>query len=724
MPGRTRWRVPVLAEQPRRAATVERALRQTPGIEAVFANPVTGRVLVFCDPAISAEEIRARLSDALDLHPMSDDELCAHLGSESTSREHDHHGHDHDSSEAQVRNLALGGTVLLGLGAKRLLFGVGALAASPVLNAISVGATLVSGYSFLRGFWRSITGQTGLSTDTLVGSATIASLLLRENVTSLAVLWLLNLGEYLQALTLRRTERAIRDLLEVRDDIVWVVAADGTEVQKPSSDVHPGEIVALYAGKRFPIDGVLLEGQGTINEAPITGESMPVMKVAGDTVFAGTILLSGSVRVRVEHVGSDTAVGKLIARVEQARELRAPIQTVGDRFSKSFVPTSFALSAAVLLITRDPRRALTMLLIACPCAAGLATPTAVSAAIGNGARRGVLIKGGTHLEAAATLDTIVFDKTGTLTEGLPRVEHVVSFSSAYSAEEVLSLAATGELHSEHPLALAVLSHARHRALDVSPHDACEIIVGRGVRADFQKERILVGNRDLMTAFDVAVSVEVDEQYAEHAAKGETVLLVAREAELVGLIGVRDKIRDGAKAALEHLRADGIQLSMLTGDIEESARAVAAAVGLDDWRARLLPDEKFDHVRKLKATGLCVAMVGDGINDAPALALADVGIAMGTAGSDVAIEAADIALAANDIEGVVVARRLSRQAIRVIRQNYAIALGVNGGGLAIAAFGALNALLAALLHNLSTLLVVFNSARLVAYSPDAPRPSVA
>lgn len=721
-----RWRVLKLAERPRRMATVERALRQTPGIETAFANPVTGGVLVFCDPAFSAEKVRAHLLSALDLRPMNDDELRAYSRSDSalTVREHEHHGHDHDhdSSEAQVRNLALGGAVLLGLGAKRLLFGAGALAASPVLNAISVGATLVSGYSFLRGFWRSIIGQTGLSTDTLVGSATIASLLLRENVTSLAVLWLLNLGEYLQAVTLRRTERAIRDLLEVGDDVVWVVAADGTEVQKPSSEVHPGETVALYAGKRFPVDGVLLEGQGTINEAPITGESMPVMKVAGDTVFAGTILLSGSVRVRVEHVGSDTAVGKLIARVEQARELRAPIQTVGDRFSKSFVPTSFALSAAVLLITRDPRRALTMLLIACPCAAGLATPTAVSAAIGNGARRGVLIKGGTHLEAAANLDTIVFDKTGTLTEGLPRVERVVSFSSAYSAEEVLSLAATGELHSEHPLALAVLSHARHRALDISPHDACEIIVGRGVRADFQKARILVGNRDLMAAFNVAVPVEADEQYARHAAEGETVLLVAREAELIGLIGVRDKIRDGAKAALAHLRADGIQLSMLTGDIEESARAVAAAVGVDDWRARLLPEEKFDHVRKLKATGLRVAMVGDGINDAPALALADVGIAMGTAGSDVAIEAADIALAANDIEGVVIARRLSRQAIRVIRQNYAIALGVNGGGLAIAAFGALNPLLAALLHNLSTLLVVFNSARLVAYSPDDRRPS--
>jgi cation-transporting P-type ATPase C len=710
-----RWDVPQILDRPRFAAGIERALAQrADSVTAAFANPITGRVLVFCVPSLDVAIVRELLVQALESSTKSSDEVEVAVMLECHEHDHDH---EHSSPEAQVRSLVVGGTVLLGLGAKRLLFGAGALAASPALLVISIGATVFSGYSFLRGFWRSLTGETGLNTDTLVGSATIASLLLRENVTSLTVLWLLNLGEYLQTVTLRRTERAIRNLLDVGEEPVWLVAEDGSERQVPSTSVRPNDVVAIYAGKRFPIDGSIIEGQGTINEAPITGENMPVMKATGDVVFAGTVLLTGSVRARVERVGSDTAVGKLIERVEQARELRAPIQTVGDRFSKKFVPTSFALAIVVFAFTGDPYRALTMLLIACPCAAGLATPTAVSAAIGNGARRGVLIKGGTHLEAAADLDAIVFDKTGTLTEGSPQVAHVGSLDRHYAAEEVLSLAATGELHSEHPLALAVLAHARHRDLVVAPHDACEILVGRGVRASRNQERILVGNRELMRSFGVEVSADAENAYAERASGGETVMYVAHEQDLVGLIGVKDKIRQGAASALAHLRDNGVRIAMLTGDSEESARMVAKTVGITEWRARLLPEQKYEHIRDLKAKGLRVAMVGDGINDAPALALADIGIAMGTAGSDVAIEAADIALASNDIEGVVTAHRLSRRAIQVIRQNYGIALCVNGGGLVVAAFGALNPLLAAVLHNLSTLVVVFNSARLVAFTPD-------
>lgn len=721
-----RWEAPALLERPRHAASVEEALRHAPELERAFVNPVTGRILIFCDARLTVEEARAKIVAALASPPMSEDELRARSrveperGCDGHGAHDRSHEHEHADTEAQVRNLVVGGTVLAGLGVKRLVFGAGALARSPVLGAISVGATLLSGYSFLRGFWRSVTGRTGLNTDTLVGSATLASLLLRENVTSLIVLFILNLGEYLQTLTLERTERAIRDLLEVGEDTVWAVGEGGEEVERPPSELRPGDLVALYSGKRVPIDGAITEGQVTINEAPITGESMPVVKGPGEAVFAGTVLLSGSVRVRVERVGGDTAVGRLIARVEQARELRAPIQTVGDRFSRRFVPVSFALAAGVFLVTADPYRALTMLLIACPCAAGLATPTAVSAAIGNGARRGILIKGGTHLEAAANLDVIVFDKTGTLTCGAPRVERVVSFTDRYAAEEVLSLAATGELHSKHPLALAILSHARHRELVIPPHEVCEVFVGRGIRADWKNQQVLVGNRALLEAFDVEVTAEAEASSARCAAEGETTMYVAHQGRLVGLIGVRDKVREDAAEALAHLRADGIALAMLTGDVEQSARAVAAAVGLTEWRARLLPEEKFEHIRALKAKGLRVGMVGDGVNDAPALALADVGIAMGTAGSDVAIEAADVALAANKLGGVVTARRLSRRGIRIIRQNYGIALGVNSGGLALAALGALDPLVAAVLHNLSTLLVVFNSARLVTYAPERRR----
>jgi cation-transporting P-type ATPase C len=445
---------------------------------------------------------------------------------------------------------------------------------------------------------------------------------------------------------------------------------------------------------------------------------MPVFRNPGDPVYAGTLLLAGDLCVRVTRVGNETVVGRLIRRVEEAQELRAPIQTVGERFSARFVPFSFALAGGVLLVTRDVRRAVTMLLLACPCAAGLATPTAVSAAIGNGARRGVLIKGGTSLEAAANLDTIVFDKTGTLTTGAPGVERVLALADDYTPDAVLSLAANGELHSQHPLALAVLRYAQDRQIVIPLHDECEILVGRGVRADWAGNRILVGTGEMLQQFGVSVPPAAAAQHANYTAAGESVMYVAHQDRLIGLIGVRDKIRPEAAAAVAQLSSMGVpHVVMLSGDLAETARVVARAVGVKEWWAHLSPEQKYELIRELRSRGHRVAMVGDGINDAPALALADVGIAMGTVGSDVAIEAADIALASDNLHQVATTVRLSRQTLRVIRQNYSLALGVNAGGITMGAFGLLNPFLAAILHNLSTLLVVLNSARLIGYDPD-------
>jgi cation-transporting P-type ATPase C len=447
---------------------------------------------------------------------------------------------------------------------------------------------------------------------------------------------------------------------------------------------------------------------------------MPVMKNAGDQVYAGTVLLAGRISVHVERVGAETAVGRLIERVERAQESRAPIQTIGEQFSRRFVPASFTLAAVVLLATGDIRRALTMLLVACPCASGLATPTAVSAAIGNGARRGILIKGGRPLEIAAHVDAVVFDKTGTLTMGTPTVARVIAVDhDTYTPEQVLSIAANAELHSEHPLGLAVVGHARDRELVVAVHDECRIFVGRGVHADWEGDRILVGSASLLAEFEVPIPPHVEQRFARHTADAETMMYVVHKDEVIGLIGVRDRVRPEASQALADLRSLGVErLRMLTGDGEEAAASVARLVGVTEWGARMLPDQKYEEIQRLRSAGHTVAMVGDGINDAPALALADVGIAMGTAGSDVAIEAADIALAAGDLGRLGTTMRLSQRTIGIIRQNYTIALGVNAGGVMLGAFGLLNPLLAAVLHNLSTLLVVGNSARLVTFDPDA------
>jgi manganese/zinc-transporting P-type ATPase C len=361
-----------------------------------------------------------------------------------------------------------------------------------------------------------------------------------------------------------------------------------------------------------------------------------------------------------------------------------------------------------------------MLLIACPCASGLATPTAVSAAIGNGARRGILIKGGRPLEVAAYIDTIVFDKTGTLTTGTPTVARVITADEKrYSPLEVLSIAANAELHSEHPLGLAVVAHAREREIAIDVHDECRVLVGRGIHADWEGVPILVGRASLLEEFGIAIPAEIVSRYRDHSANAETMMYVAYNNEVIGLIGVRDNLRSEAREVQAELRSLGIKrIRMLTGDGEEAAAAVAGMVGISEWRSRMLPDEKYQEIQALKQAGLKVAMVGDGINDAPSLALADVGIAMGTAGSDVAIEAADIALASANLHGLATTIRLSQGTIQVIRQNYGIALGVNAGGLVLGAFGMLNPLIAAILHNLSTLLVVVNSARLVTFDPTS------
>jgi cation-transporting P-type ATPase C len=473
----------------------------------------------------------------------------------------------------------------------------------------------------------------------------------------------------------------------------------------------------VYAGEKIPADGVIELGEGTINEAAITGESMPVERVTGGHVYAGTILMAGKLRIRVEGVGAETAIGRLITAVERAQKLKPRIQTVGERFAAKFVPFSFLLAGTILVLTGNPVQALTMLLIACPCAAGLATPTAVSASVGNAARRGILIKGGTYLEAAAELDVVVFDKTGTLTEGMPTVQRVLTHDG-YRDDQVLAIAAGAEVHAQHPLALAIVAAAKERGLDLPPHDECEVVAGRGIRADAADGRVLVGSRRLLEDHGVHVDEASEMAERRHALEGETVVYVARDGRFIGQVSVSDRIRPDAAEALDRLRGIGIpHLVMLTGDSEEVAATVAQTVGLSEWRSRLLPEEKFEWIRKLREDGHRVAMVGDGVNDAPALALADVGIAMGTGGSDVAIEAADIALAADNLHNIVTTIVLSRRTIQLVRQNYGLALGVNSIGIVAGAFGALNPLLAAVLHNLSTICVVFNSTRLIKYEPD-------
>ena len=362
-----------------------------------------------------------------------------------------------------------------------------------------------------------------------------------------------------------------------------------------------------------------------------------------------------------------------------------------------------------------------MLLVACPCAAGLATPTAMSASIGNCARRGILVKGGTHLESMAALDTEAFDKTGTLTESQPSVSQVIRCATGYTEERVLWLAARAEIHSQHPLAIAIVSRAGLARGDAEPGSEFELLQGRGVRACWDEHEVLVGSQRLLQGFDVEISLENESLFDSQVGHAETVVYVAHQRRLVGLIAISVQVRPEARAALARLRKAGVsRLVMLTGDLDSVARHVANEVGVTEWRARLLPEDKFEAIQTMRASGRRVAMVGDGINDASALAVADVGFAMGAAASDVAVETADVALASDDLRHVADVMQISRRTMRVVRQNYSLALGVNSIGLYLAAAGTINPIIAAVLHNLSTILVVFNSSRLIGFDPNGIR----
>jgi cation-transporting P-type ATPase C len=465
----------------------------------------------------------------------------------------------------------------------------------------------------------------------------------------------------------------------------------------------------------IPVDGEVVDGEAIVDQSAITGETLPVSVIAGAGVHAGSVVIRGRLVVRASAVGRDTAIGRIIARVEQAQHDRAPIQTVGENFSRRFVPASFALSALTLLATRDVRRAMTMLLIACPCAVGLSTPTAISAAIGNGARRGILIKGGAHVEAVGRVDALVVDKTGTLPLGRAVVTNVVSFDDDWSPEQVLAYAASSEIHSRHPLAQAVIRSTEERRIEIPPHEQCEVLVGQGMRVESDGRVLLIGSRELLRGQKVPVSRAAHAWVRRLQKSAETPLLLAVDGRLVGLVSLRDAVRPESRAVLDALRADGVRrIVLLTGDHPDVAAAVAEELGIDEFRAQVLPEEKQDVVRALQADGHTVAMVGDGTNDAPALALADIGVAMGVNGTDVAVETADVALAGDDLGRLLELRVLGRRAVGLIRQNYGMSIAVNAAGLLVSAGGALSPVVAAILHNASSVAVVANSSRLIRY----------
>jgi len=532
----------------------------------------------------------------------------------------------------------------------------------------------------------------------------IAALVVGQWVTAALVVVFMRIGDYVENFTTESARRAVKDLASLAPQTARV-ERDGAELEIPVSQVNLGETIIVRPGEMIAVDGDVISGHATIDQSAITGESMPIEAASGTRVYAATIAKLGRLRIRAERIGVDTTFGRVVKMVEEAEAHRADVQRLADKFSAWYLPVVAVIAALTFLFSRNPLSTAAVLLVACSCSFALATPVAMLASVGASAKRGLLIKGGKYLELLARADVLLVDKTGTLTLGQPQVTDVISLNGL-SRTKILSIAASAERYSEHPLAEAVRSLARNENISLIEPEDFEAVPGHGVRAVIDSRRIVIGNRRMVPSADSLPNA------ADLEAQGKTLLFMESNNELVGVLAAADTLRSEVPSALAEVRSLGIRhIELLTGDNERTASALAEKLGVS-YRANLLPENKIDIVKEYQAMGHVVVMVGDGVNDAPALAQADIGIAMGAAGTDVAIEAAHIALMREDWSLVPDVLKIAQRTMRIVKMNLAFTTLYNVIGLSLAAFGILPPVLAAAAQSLPDIGIMGNSARLL------------
>jgi cation-transporting P-type ATPase C len=583
----------------------------------------------------------------------------------------------------------------------------------PALTTLSLGAPI------FKSGWQSLRRDLRPNADTLSATAILASLFAGRDVSALTIIWLADIAELLTAYTMDRTRRAIRDMLSVGEEQVWRLTESGAEQRVSLEALRPGDRVLVNVGEKISVDGSVESGEASVDQASITGEFLPVRKTAEDEVFAGTVVKSGRLVIRAEKVGDQTAVARIVHMVEEAAHRKANIQAFADRFSAGLIPFNFALALLVYLVTGKTSRALNMLIIDYSCGVRLSTATALSATICTAARNGILVKGGNYVELLDRADTLILDKTGTLTEGTAQISSIVSFDG-HTERKVVELAAAAEETCTHPLAVAILDKVRRSGWRVPAHSDSLTHVARGVETRVARRRILVGNRKFMEENGVDLEPTAD-PVARLARMGENIVYVAQGKKAVGVLGVQDVLRENMKKALNRLRFSRIDdIVLLTGDVEQNAEIIARRMAVDGYRAELLPEDKAETVLRLQSKGARVVMVGDGINDAPALAYADVGIAIGGTRTDIAMAASDITIARDEPLMIPAVIHLAKKTMGIVRQNFAISVGVNTAGLILGSLGVLPVVWGAVLHNSTTVAVVLNSARLLFHDVEDHR----
>jgi Cd2+/Zn2+-exporting ATPase len=680
-------------------ALLERRLKPLPGFEGLTADVVNQRLWVRYDAArVTSEQVVTAIAQTGMRAWLQHERPVAPLNGTGRAR----------LVMVTVSGVALAFGFLLGFGG-----------APPAVAWAAFALSVLVGSGLTLGRALSAARILSLDINVLMVIAVIGAMALGQWAEAATVIFLFALAQLLETRSMERARQAIRGLMDLAPGEA-IVRRGGTEERVRVDDLAVGELIVVRPGEKIPLDGRIVAGTSSVNQAPITGESLPVDKRAGDDVFAGTINGTGALEVSVTRVGHDTTLGRIISLVEVAQAQRAPAQAFVERFARSYTPAVIALAAVVAvgppIVLGDPfrpwiYRALVLLVISCPCALVISTPVSIVSALAGAARKGVLIKGGLHLERAAAVACVALDKTGTLTTGRPVVLDVISLDGARPID-ILRAAAALEARSEHPIAGAIVRHARRAGVALPAAAGFQALPGLGAEATVEGQPVLVGNHRLFAERGLG-SPRVDAELERRGRLGQTAVLVAAGGSTIGLIGLADELRPGARGAVRALRKAGVaRVVMLTGDNLNTARAIAAESGVDDYRAEALPEDKLRAIDTLRRAHGTVAMVGDGVNDAPALAAADLGIAMGAAGSDAALETADVALMADDLSKLAYLRRLGQATVRNVRANIAFSLALKAAVLALGVAGLATLWMAVVADMGASLLVIANGLRLL------------
>ena len=694
---------------------IEKQLLQVRYIENVEISLITGTILIyFEDVSLSDQNLISLIQNTLNSHIF---EICKNEKIEKSSKYVIERKLQEESPKEIVKKIL----TTAGLLGYNLFFkSKSTVALTGIRRFLNYNtlATLALAMPVLKNGINSLVKNKRPNADTLSSSAIISSILLGKESAALTIMFLEEVSELLTVYTMEKTRGAIKDMLSVGENYVWKEISEDNVKRVPIEEIQKDDIIVVQTGEKISVDGKIIKGEALIDQSSITGEYMPIKKSIGEDVYAGTIVKNGNISIIAEKVGDDRTVSRIIKLVEDANSNKADIQNYADTFSAQLIPLNFILAGIVYASTRSLTKAMSMLVIDYSCGIRLSTAVAFSAAINTAAKNGILVKGSNFIEELSKAETVIFDKTGTITEGKPKVQSIEVFDNSISENEMIGLAGAAEEQSSHPLATAIMSEIKDRGIEIPKHNKIKTVVSRGVETKVGKGKeaktIRVGSKKYMLENNIDLTLATE---AERGiiSRSEIGLYVSQDEKIIGLIGVSDPPRENIKKAINRLRNYGVDdIVLLTGDLRQQAETIASRMSIDRYESELLPEDKAKNILKFQSKGSNVIMIGDGVNDAPALSYANVGVALGSTRTDVAMEAADITITQDNpllVPGVI---GLSKSTVKTIKENFAMVIGLNTFALVLGATGILAPIYASVLHNSTTILVVMNSLKLLKY----------